>query len=506
MDPQTVQVTTTTTPAKQAEQKKEYVVLKFPYKSEEPRLRNYTYHKKLFKGHHFEAFNIQVDDPRFSKAYEKLRYLAINFPGLMSRVIADMLFIEPPKIKVKDGDQKFLDALLGENKMRINHWESGLSNSYYGDALFKIRVGKRNYYDTKKTIIIDRVPPRIYFPSFNQSDMLGQPKEQELAWIVMINDQPFLQKEIHIPGKIKNQLFKLKGDQYSGWEIVSDADITLVGLSKDKAEVNTGIDRSLLIHIPNWRDGDDWNGTSDYYDMDSLFFAVNNRVTKIDNILDKHSDPILMVPPGVLDENGRVKKKALGVIEIGEDEDKKPEYIVWDASLENAYKQLEFFIDTTLEIGEISPMFVGRDKGGNIESGRALKYKILRTMAKAQRKQLYYREGLIELYYVAQLIAKEWGVSVEDTELTGKPVKPEIEWSDGLPADMIEQVEIETKRIDAGLTTKKDAIMRLDDVEEDIAEQKVKEIDKESALELPTVNTSQNANQFQKPNNQQPTV
>jgi hypothetical protein len=53
---------------------------------------------------------------------------------------------------------------------------------------------------------------------------------------------------------------------------------------------------------------------------------------------------------------------------------------------------------------------------------------------------------------------------------------------------MSEQVDIESKRVDAGLTTKVAAIMRLDDVDEDTAMAEVKDIDKETALAMPAIN------------------
>jgi hypothetical protein len=458
--------------------------LKFPYPSELGRLNNYGYHKRLFLGKHFEAFKIKIDDPAYSKDYQKLRYITANFPGLISKVVADMLFIEPPKIQVADGDQSFMDALVSENKMRVQNYESALMNSYYGDALYKVRVGKKHPNNPDSTVIIEQVSPRIYFPSFDQSNVTGDPTKQELAWVMVIGTKYYLRKEIHSPGKIQNQLFELKGDPHLGFEIVDNSDLSLLGIPGLLPEQETGIDRSLLIHVPNWRPGEQWNGLSDYHDLDSLFYGINNRMTKVDNILDKHGDPILTVPPGVIGEDGKVKKKALGVIEIAEGESGKPEYVVWDAKLEAAENEIDKMIEITCMISETSPVVVGMDKEGAVESGRALKYKMLRTLAKTQRKQLYYREGMIEALYVAQLMAKEHNVKVDGIGFSGKPVKPEIIWSDGLPADMIEIVDTEVKRIDAGLQTKVDAVMKIDDLDQEAAEEKVKRIEEEGQIAL----------------------
>jgi hypothetical protein len=457
---------------------------KFPSAEDAPRLNAYGYHKRLFKGEHFTAFRIQIDDAQYNKEYQRLRYITANFSGLISKVVTDLLFLEPPKIQVKDGDQAFIDALKSENKMRVGCWEHALTNSYYGDALFKIRTGYRHPNNPDATVIIDQVTPRIYFPVYDGNNVTGEPTSQELCWVIMLNDKPYLRKEIHTPGKIQNQVFMLEGTMFNGYEVKGEEDLNILGIPGLLPEQDTGIDRSLLIHIPNWRGGESAFGISDYYDLDSLFYAINNRLSKVDNILDKHGDPILMVPPGVIDEDGKVRKKTLGVIELGEGEDGKPEYITWDANLESAFKQIDRLIDVTCMISETSPIIAGVDKGGAIESGRALKYKMLRTLAKAQRKQLYYTDGLTEVYYVAQLMAKEHKVKVDGIGLSKEPVKPEIIWSDGLPADMTESIDNEGKRIDQGTTTKIDAIMRLDDVDEATAKLKAAEIDKEGQVAL----------------------
>lgn len=482
---------------------------KFPYPDDKPRIDKYTQYERLFFGHHFDAFRIQIDSESYSREYAKIRYVCVNFAGMLSKIIADLLFIEPPKIQVQDGDQKYLDALMSDNQLRIQNYESALANSYNGDAIYKIRTGQKSPYNKTLRVYIDQVSPNFYFPVVDPANVKGPPLRQELCWIMDINGSKYLRKEIHTPGYIENKLYLLEGSELE-YTIKDQASLSLIDPSlKDRQE--TGIDRSLIVHIPNWRAGNRHFGTSDYYDLTSLFYAINNRISKIDNILDKHSDPILMVPPGVLDKDGNIKKKALGVIEVQDGEEGRPEYVVWDASLENAFKELDYLVSSTLMQSDTAPVLVGLDKGGTVESGRALKYKLIRTLAKAQRKQLYYREGLIETLYVAQHMAKAHKLEADGVKLTADPKKPEIIWSDGIPADMIEQVDVETKRVDAGLTSKKDAIMRLDDIDEDAAEKKVKEIDEETKLALPSMDLSKDANGFRgentpKPGNQPPSV
>lgn len=452
----------------------------FPPFTSRPRLATYDYSERLFNGDHFNAFNIRISDQDYNRAYARLRYVQVNFAGIVSKVIADMLFGEPITVKAEDGDQDFIDSLVYQNQLDVQFYESALGNSYMGDAVFKLRVGPRNPGE-KSTVIIEDITPRIYFPEVDGFNVRAEPKEKTLAWTFTIGPKKYLRKEIHERGTIRNELWEMEGEK-----IITPAPLSILDANMPAIQA-TGINQSLIVHVPNWKTGNRHFGISDYTDLDNLFYALNNRMTKIDNVLDKHTDPILMVPPGVLDEKGNVKKKALGVIEIGEGETGKPEYIVWDASLENAFKEIEKLVEFMYLVGEISPDVLGLGEGVS-DSGRALKFKLMRTIAKVARKKLYYDRAIKQVLYIAQLLAKQWGLEAEPgVSLKSEPVVPEIQWADGLPIDISEQIETETAAIDAGITTKKDAIMRVYSVDEQAAEDKVKEIADETKITMPAM-------------------
>lgn len=452
----------------------------FPDKKQAGRLADYDYYESLFLGKHFEAFNIRVDDERYTKAYSKLRYVCSNFAGLISKLVADMLFSEPITVSVPEGDQAFVDAFWRANKLDVQCYESALSNSYLGDALFKLRIGKLYPYDDSSTVIAEDITPKIYFPNYDTGNVRAVPESQELCWIVEVNAIKYLRKEIHSSGMIENKLFLLEGEN-----TMKEVDIRLFDDTLTPVEV-VDIKQSLITHIPNWRAGNRYFGLSDYMDIDSLFYAINNRMSSIDNILDKHSDPILMVPPGVMDEKGNVRKKALGVIEVADNDLQKPEYIIWDASLENAFREIEKLVEMVYLVGEVSPDILGVGKGTS-DSGRALKYKLLRTIAKTARKKLYYDGAIKEMIYNAQLLAQAYGLSVNGVKLTKAPVMPEISWADGIPVDAKEQLENETMAIDAGVTSKRAAISRIYQMDEKASESMLTEIKEEGSITLPSM-------------------
>lgn len=462
----------------------------FPQSKDADRVARYEYYDRLFQGNHYDAFNIKINDEDFNKTYSALRYVAVNFAGMISKIVADMLFGEPVKIIVPDGDQGFVEGLWRENKMDVQCYESALSNSYKGDGLFKLRIDKRQPNDKESALIIEDINANIYFPVLNDFNVKDAPVEEILAWRFKIGDTFYLRQEIHTPGKIQNKIWKMKGN-----ELEHEVGLDIIEGNLPEIDV-TGVDFSLITHVPNWKTGDRYFGMSDYYDLETLFYAINNRMTKVDNVLDKHTDPIIMVPPGVLDENGKVDKKKLGIYEVQEGENGKIEYVVWDASLENAFKEIEKLVEFMYMIGEVSPDILGLGQGVS-DSGRALKFKLMRTIAKVSRKKLYYDVALKRVLYNAQVFAKTHGIKVDGKTLQGEPVMPEIEWSDGLPIDLHEQLEDEVIAVDAGLKSKKQAIMSLYHMDEENAQEMIDEKRKEAEIDMPKMNPM--ANDFGKP-------
>lgn len=464
--------------------------LAFPKKADRERLDRYLRYDKLYKGEHYDAFAIRAPEG-FPDKYSRLRYVVANFAGLMSRVMADMMFGETVTVDVDDPKlQEFIDALIEDNQLYTQLYESELVNSRKGDDVFKVRIGPRNptIPNAQSEIIIEQIGPDLYYPQFSRNSSRGA-ADQDV--IVTQFDEPseqtgksvcYLHKEIHTAGMIQNEVYVYDKNQQ---KIISQEDVTRFGLQESEL---TGVDRSLVFHIPNVRDGNGFWGTSDYADLETLFFALNNRITKTDNILDKHSDPILAVPEGVLDENGQVNKAALNMFEVDNQNPgfNKPEYIVWNANLDSAFTEIDKLVKLLHMFSEISPATVGDDdnSGGKAESGRALKFKLLSTIRKRNRKKRYYDQVIKDLLETCQELSKFHRVAVDgiiptDTE------RPTIDWGSGVIADETEDINNSVKRIDAGLSSRQDEIAKLDGKTPDEAKIKVAEIDKENTSNMP---------------------
>lgn len=449
----------------------------YPYPDQAPRLERYTFNSQLFDGNHFDAFKIKVNNELYNKNYSRLRYIVNNFPGLISKICADMLFGDFPRITLPEGknhddNSDWLENWTHDNDFKATCYESAMTASYKGDTIFKLRIGTLNN-SKDPSVIVEQVQPDFYFPKLDPLNVSADPLEVELSFVIQINGEDYLRKEIHTPGTIRNELWKLNGaiiEKKMPISMLNDPDL--------EEEEETGVDRILVVHLPNWKDGRSYFGKDDYTDLVTLFYAINNRFSKIDNILDKHSDPILAIPEGILDEEGKVKKEHLGLFEKGQDGE-KPEYIVWNASLESAFSEIDRLLQSLYLFSEISPDAMGRFDDATAESGRALKYRMMRTVAKIKRKQLYFDRAIKEVIYLAQLLATAHKVGALGKQYTGAPEIPSIEWQHPIPQDSYEQAQEEELRLASGNQTVKDSIMNIDGLNEQQAEEKVKEIEAE---------------------------
>lgn len=464
--------------------------LSFPKMADRGRLSNYEHYDQLYSGDHYKAFSIKAEKG-FTDRYAQLRYVAANFAGLMSKVMADMMFGISGGNKLKfdctdKGNQAWLDGLIDDNHLIAQLYESELANSRRGDAVFKMRIGSlENNPAADNTVIIEEIPASIYFPNLDVTSARYQPKEDVLVWQFSQNNNIYLHKETHRPGYIFHEIYRYDPNKQL---IIATEDPLAFGF---KPVEETKVDHSLIFHIPNVRDGS-FFGTSDYRDLEQLFFALNNRITKIDNILDKHSDPILAVPPGVIDEKGQVRKEALSMFEVDNENPgfNKPEYIVWNANLEYAFKEVDKIVDLLYMFSGIAQASTGYSSdeatSGQAESGRALKFKLLATIRKRSQKVIYYDIALKEMLETSMELGKAWGIKIDGNSVNA-PEKPAIDWGDGVLQDSIEQIDEESKRVDAGLSTRADAISRIDGLSPEEAAKKVKEIDSESAILVPSL-------------------
>lgn len=450
--------------------------------TDEKRIEGYELRQELFESDHKEAF--EKTSAKIPDHLKDKLYVILDYPKLISVTFADLLFGQAPIFSLPD-QQDQLNKLIADNRLNTSLYESELSASFRGDAVFKLSIGPRMAGGPNE-VLIEEVPAYAYFAELDP-DNTRRVLSQCLAWERKVSRQTltgekitrYLRVEHHLPGKIYNQLFVIEGHT----KVTKEVELSeLYGTNAPAREINTGVNVPLLFHMPNLRHGSCYYGMSDYTEgLITLFDESNQRTSGIASVLDRHGDPKLMVPAGCIRKrDNTIKVQDMEVFEI-EAGDEKPEYLVWDAKLDSYFKQLEQVEEKIFQFADVSPAMFGKDKAGNIESGRAMQMRFARMLTRAVRKQNYREPVICDMLYTALML----GAANDIEGYTMPTSKPEIVWRNGLPKDDKELTEVAAAAVDGGFMSKLTAIRYTRQVGEQEAQAELDRIEQEKPAEPP---------------------
>ena len=462
------------------------------------RLNNYKRTRKLFKGQHGDVYE-RVQQWLDKEVDKGITYIVCNFPGLISKVSADMLFGEQTKYVIggdpSSSEQEQLNNITQNNNLQSLNYEMALSGSWRGDVVYKARYGNAAGWATDKPgAIIEAVSPSCFYPILSE-DNIRDVQGAVFAWIKRgHHDMPggdertYLRVERQLPGRIENELWQLAED---GRTLDQQVKLNIFPEYKNlEEEQETGFPGLLFKHVPNWRLEDEFWGISDYFDLESIFDELNNRLSRTSRVLDKHESPKLILPPGIMKydektERWYIKKEDLDAIEVDRRDQSTgsdlPRYMTWDAQLSAGFTQIDKLLEIAFLVSETSPDAFGLGKGGAAESGRALKFRLIRLLAKINRKKLYFDEALKYIIEASLWLEKEHGDGVTDPEESDL----RIEWADGIPDDPMEQAQIEAIRTGGKQTSsRRSSVRRLDDLDGEELETELQAIEEDEAGEV----------------------
>ena len=457
----------------------------YPPLEHQERIARYKENKKLFQGLHFEVFEQYQNIPTGDL------YISANLAGLICKKSADFLFGETPTFsagKTADSpEQKKLDEWVKDNDLHMKLHQSAIANAFRGDSFFKIRWGQKwNGKVDKKfdpfRVIIEVQNPCYVFPETALGNA-AQIEAYHIAYPVVVegtgDEEWLLYVESHYPNKIIYRQFQMTPTRAEMHEVI---EWKILGeIESEYREVETGVPFPLVVHIPNYALDDDWQGIDDLTEHKPLFDELNRRLTAVASILDKHADPAIAVPAGVLGEDeygnptfvvGRDK-----VFEIMGKDDVVPQYITWNGQLQSAFEEIDRITELILVNAEIPAVALGKgDSGTSGSSGLAIKFRMNSILAKINRKRQFYDKGLREIFMICQYLEKaklgnKAGFDFFDVK---------IHFKDGLPRDDAEMANIMNIRTGGKPTiSQKTALMLLDDLTEEQAEAELRRIEEE---------------------------
>jgi hypothetical protein len=458
----------------------------YPPVEHEERIIRYKENKKLVKGNHWDIFRRY--DKTLTREQKNMLYVSVNFPSLIAKKSADFLFGEEASYSAGKSDgsreQEKMNEWAEQNDISISNYESALANSYRGDSFYKVRYGQEHGGELPKEfdpfrVIIEQQNAEYVFPEH----AIGN-ANKIIAYHIAVPYQPDQSKELwnldvesHYAGRIDYSRYEMRPLGYN-----ADGEVTSFKITATIGEpysVNTGVPMPLIVHVPNYATDDSWEGIDDITELRPIIDEINNRLSQIASILDKHSDPAIAVPTGSLQEdmdgNPSFRVGLDKVFEVMGKDDVVPQYITWNGQLENAFREVDKLVSMLLSVAEIPEVAIGKgDSGTSGSSGLAIKWRMNSLLAKVNRKRQYYNKGLKRVFMIAQLLEKAVGKA--DYEL----FTPLIKFKDGLPKDEMEMANIVSTRTGGAVTmSQKSALMYLDDLTEEQAEAELERIEEE---------------------------
>ena len=462
-----------------------------PTIEDERRLGDYAKYEKLMVGEHAELFN----GPGITELKD---YVSVNFCGVVSKLCSDLLFGEEPVYSAKPPEgsgpeinseaQTSIDDIVKNNGLNTLCNTMAMSSSYRGDCVFKVRWGELPEGSGNFQAIVESVPSSYFFMAPHSNNVLSS-KANILAWRVKKRENSkdiwFLRREVHVPGRVYQELFQMKTETEIGKKISLNALDESMGLEEVE---DTGYPNFLVEYVPNWRLDNKFWGISDYKDILGLQYEINNRMTKVHTILDKHSSPKIVLPSGLLRQDDTDPEKLwlyraelLDAIEVSDPSivGDLPKYLVWDAKLEAAFSQIDKIIEYLMMVTETVPSAVGistDSSGGQSESGRALRFRLMRTLGKINRKKRFFVESLSKMLYAAQFLKNKHGGGP-------LPVEVVVNLKDGLPDDESERADIANSRVTARTMSLRRVLSTLDSLRGNELENELAEIKKDKEID-----------------------
>jgi len=441
---------------------------KFPDTYNKIRIENEIKWEKMLLSEHIYQYTLSAKEGRLNQNPVDP---FVPIPALVSEIHSDLLFGEFPKIEGSNDAQTNIitEYIKSNQKIKTNYLESAAYCSAMGHVFH----------------CVYKVNDKVYDKFIKSSQVMWEQDDLGLTKVVIFNtvkvdkvgktityaiQEYYFDYDEKLPSPLYDDSRKLVISEY---EIIVDTSVNTRIKSIGKKETkNTDWDFMPIKKIDNIRIMGSSCGKSDYQGKEQLFAEIDARIDQINYALQENQEPWLVVPPGVLDEHGNFNRRNGKMIQKSSYEgDNEIGITSWDPQLEGAFKQIETMIEMVFFTSRISAPIAGIDKGGQVESGRALRWKSINTFSMINRKRNYWEEDIKWYFETLGKMGAFEGV-IEQKDII-------IYWQDGLPMDSQEIIDNVIRQVNAGLMSKVSAIAEINETDDKTASQELEQVNSE---------------------------
>lgn len=447
----------------------------FPNNIERKRIQTLRKYEKL---HDNDQESVLLLHDLIKKQFSKqtdIIYLSHAIPSRISEFYSDFVQGDSFRMAINvvgadNREDEIVKDIIETNEIIENIGDYAYNQSEYG---YEVLLG---YVDEDGKFRIQIVPKEQYFPQSDGSVIFAtyiyDPSDTERQGID--RTKLLYTQHYYLEGgdvKIERKLWEINDEGKAEKEVsLERANITV-----DPLETIDGLGRLPIQQIDNGRRTSWGFGKSDYSDIMPQLQEVNERRTHISTQLLKNLDAKMQLPAidSLKTDDGKIKQFEYLMVEK---EDKDAKFILNDNPLvEATEKHVENQLKFISWITAI-PMFELL-KSAMPERVDAMRIQLFGAIRKTQKKRAKISKGVKEMIKIGYKM-------LENKELE-KDI--EIKYSEVVPSDEQVEVEIESAKINNGLSSRRSAMKRLDNFTEEELDAEL-EIIKEENINSGVVN------------------
>ena len=197
---------------------------------------------------------------------------------------------------------------------------------------------------------------------------------------------------------------------------------------------HTGLSTTTITWIPNTLVRG--QPVSDYDGAIELQDALNAKNSQVGRVLLKHSDPRMAFPEEAFDPVSGDVRADHDVFAYGNDPERVPRYITWDAELQSAMADRAFILNQLLVRTETSQVLLGMKQGAAPDAYKKVRLEAFNSLTKAARKSSYWTNGIKRAVGLCQDLEN---LLPNGPRYERKPIA--VQLVDGIPTDEKEQAE-----------------------------------------------------------------
>ena len=447
----------------------------FPRESEQERMNLLGNYRNLYQNDHKDILPLHDKIQKHFESKKSMIYLAHAIPSLITDNYADFVQGDAEEFRVEntnDTSDTFVSDIVANNNLKEEVYNIASVQSQFGYSVLQ------TYIDNNSDVRIKRVPSNQFFPQDDGSVVIATWKKtnanddvpNSAKYLVLMEHYTLENGAVRIERQIG------RTDQTNKIDELLDYDRFIGRFRGDKDEQQTlEIDEIPFVLINNLNATHGMFGESDYQKIMPQLNEINERASHASLQLLKNLDSRLVLPDieSVKDEQGQASGDVGDTLVVPE-ESRTPEYLSNEnVLLEELREHIMYNLKIISAVSGVPMMQVL--KGNMPDRVTALRTKHFRMERKTRSKQSSIAEGIRSAMRIASKLVPN-----------REPIDPEsitIDFGSVLPEDDTEQVKREQMKIRAGLTSKKSAIMRIENMDADQAEEELDQIRQENRVE-----------------------